>query len=232
MFPRFENDFLSQQAIDELRSLPEYLEAYTAKGYIILGREKDTRPYRRSEKYIGRVLNPERRGDGWTIERNAAFWLGAIESQKDFLIVTDLKKIKRRAWYGYDNQQFGIGGSVPELLWLEDNGYHFAPDMGSDYLSYAISPSRPHEVNITLQYNRGEDLQSQCLRVEKIARQVLRAREDYHQSEKFHHASRRKQPLQDATNQLSLFAKPKMQRAVKNDFKDEPNENSTRRRLK
>ena len=96
----------------------------------------------------------------------------------------------------------------------------------------AISPSRSREVKITLDYNRGQDLESQCVRVETISNHVLIARNSSQKSEKFHHSSRRKRPLQDATNQLSLFAKPKTKRDEENNDMEEPNENNPGVRLK
>lgn len=225
MHTRSDYVFLTAEQIENLRALPDYCESFTAKGYIILGREKDTRPYRRSDRYIGRVLNPERRGEQWTFEKNAAFWLGAIESNKDFLIVTDLDKIAERAKFGRARVELGVGGCVPELLWLEDNGYVFAPDSESRSLSYAISPLTVQRVNFTLDYNHGKDLCMESKRVVDIADDVHIQRKKQHRTEKFHHTTRRYSPLNDITNQSStLFAKKNKRANRDNDF-DGDNEN-------
>lgn len=71
--------------------------------------------YVRKEGSVGRVLDPERRGDTWSYEKNKAFMLGAIEAGKTFILVTP-KSI-------YDKPF--VTQTVDELLWLKDNGYTF-----------------------------------------------------------------------------------------------------------
>ncbi|MCS5711530.1 hypothetical protein [Candidatus Berkiella aquae] len=71
--------------------------------------------YVRKPASVGRVLDPERRGDTWSYEKNKAFMLGAIEAGKTFILVTP-KGI-------YDKSY--ITQTVDELLWLKDNGYTF-----------------------------------------------------------------------------------------------------------
>lgn len=165
-----------------LRKLEDYAEASNSKGTLIMGRSKEKHPFMNNPEYIGRVLNPERRNDEWTSERNAAFWAGGIESSATFHIVSRMNSIVTRAEYGQEqgqNSEGYFGGTAPELLWLEDNGYKFVPDAKNYNCTYAVPPEKKIS-NAVLRANYGhssdKDAHQQLARLRAIAKGVAAKR--------------------------------------------------------
>lgn len=167
---------------EQLRKLEDFREAHDGSGPIILGRDKEKSPFTLDKRYIGRVLNPERRGDDWNCERNAAFWAGGIEAGAEFKIVSRLNSIVTRAqdgFYDYPHTDGWYGGAARELLWLEDNGYTFEPSKVDPKITWAVPPQKP-VTNASIRINYGnrtdKDAKEQLDRLEKIARNVARKR--------------------------------------------------------
>jgi len=102
-------------------------------------------------KFYGRVLYPEspHRSDenGWSYDKNKAFWAGIIDTQQSLILVTDIKFYNR------------LTGTVDELLWLEDNGYTFTPHPRNPNMTLATPPPAPRENAYIMDYKngRGED---------------------------------------------------------------------------
>jgi hypothetical protein len=66
---------------------------------------------------IGRVLYPNRRGEGWSQSRNQAFIAGVIAAKRPVLLVTPIEN-----YTGFPT------GTVNELMWLDKAGYKFKRD--------------------------------------------------------------------------------------------------------
>lgn len=183
------------RSIASLRILLDYQEAVEAKNYLVMGRAQDIAPYRNYKKYpeyVGRVLNPERRDEEYTLEKNMAFWAGGMESGKKFLILTPLEDIYSRAKRGLtfqpnDSGYPKLGNAVSELLWLEDNGYQFVVDEHNSHLSWAIPP-KDKIVDAVFKSDYGVctdlDAQKQVERVGNIARQMIDQRPENHNPRK------------------------------------------------
>ncbi|MCS5711534.1 hypothetical protein [Candidatus Berkiella aquae] len=103
-----------QEGLMETDDMTAYIGSLKVKGD--LKYDQTVAPYRADRKSnIGKVLNPEGRGEKWSYKKNQAFMLGAIEAGKTFILVTPKSH--------YDSSF--ITGTIDELLWLKDNGYTF-----------------------------------------------------------------------------------------------------------
>jgi len=117
------------------------------------------------------VLYPERRQVGavreeWTYEKNQAFWAGAIDANREFILVTPI-----------EHYAGSLGFAVKEMLWLVDNGYTFAPEEANLNRTRAIPPHflfrARIEKNINL-YDRGRGVVPQMvIRRDRIIETVL-----------------------------------------------------------
>jgi hypothetical protein len=126
--------------------------------------------------YFGRILYPERinhrgsRADAveWNYEKNKAFWAGIIDLQQNLTLITDIRH--------YDF----LTGTVDELLWLEDNGYMFAPDPVNPTHTLAQSPIAPPPQPTIRDYGNGKssegDTAEMLARLNTIKYHVLNLR--------------------------------------------------------
>lgn len=85
----------------------------------------------------GGIFNPRLRIDistgmpeQWEYPKNQAFWAGAIDAGKSFLLLTPIDH-----YGGY------ISYTVHEMFWLEDNGYTFTPNSCNIQQTLAIPPN-------------------------------------------------------------------------------------------
>lgn len=147
-----------------LRSVEDghpYQIAKEGTGTLLMGRDEDTHYFRQPRQYQahrGRISNPEGTGYEWTLEWNMAFWLGGIEALRIFELVSMLSKIVSRAQYGLQQmssgaKSYGLGGTVPEMLWLLDCGYAFLPS-GERGVKAHPPAALPSRLNIDPGYNK------------------------------------------------------------------------------
>jgi hypothetical protein len=151
--------FKSDPVIERLRKHKAYEIANNSKKFenqcIVMGRGNQVNyPYREKQYYAeakqGQQLylsmNPHAEGMPWDLDWNMAFWLGGIEANKTFLLLTDITDVLKRARRHVHNPHDGIGGTVAEILWLHDNGYTFAPCSTYSTWTVAIPPQIPRTV--------------------------------------------------------------------------------------
>ncbi|CAL7963473.1 hypothetical protein GAMM_40290 [Gammaproteobacteria bacterium] len=137
----------------QFRDAIDYKEAFAnkGKGPIFIGHRPDLAEYYNdidkegdSSMYYGCVLYPESptRKDGrkWTYEKNQAFWAGAIDSNRDFLLINNINDYKM------------CGGTIDELLWLKDNGYEFSMNEDNTVLATPSVTIRSEE-HIIINYS-------------------------------------------------------------------------------
>ncbi|NNM60331.1 MAG: hypothetical protein HKM04_11030 [Legionellales bacterium] len=119
----------------------DYILAASKKKYNVYMGSQDT-PFiatkltdldsnKEKSRYYGRICRPEIRIDNqtkqsekWTLEKNAAFWAGAIDSQRIFLLATPIDCYL----YNNKNKHGKLSCSQFELYWLHQAGYRFAPN--------------------------------------------------------------------------------------------------------
>ncbi len=165
--------------VSQLKAYAEYQEAETARAHLFMGRADIMTELRQLTQYTGRLLNPERRGEEWCLERNMAFFAGAIASGKQFKILSSLESIHGRAKFGLQCR-YGFGGTVKELLWLEDNDYTFEPDLQDENVTWAIPPRKnKYAEPLIIDYKDNtfaDDAEKQVQRIGAITRQVAEQR--------------------------------------------------------
>lgn len=110
---------------------------------------KDLEKSEKNSRYYGRVFYPERRDDGdgkeiWTYKKNRAFWAGAIDAKKEFVLVTPIEHY----------QDGFISGTVSEILWLHDNGYSFGPVKNNPFKTGIIPPERAKTNSFVKNYEK------------------------------------------------------------------------------
>jgi hypothetical protein len=137
--------------LEDFSQLPGYQEAKHGKGRVHIGRRQhlyrywqDVMTHGHQSQYLGSVLCPEFRGEIWNYEENKAFLAGVIEAGREVVLESDI------------STEFGAirnGYTGDELLWLQDNGYIFAPDPENPSLTIAIPPAVRTSVSI-VHYNK------------------------------------------------------------------------------
>ena len=168
----------------EFREMQDYKEAVVGKqkGQAFFGHRGDLAQYytdindnqERSEIF-GRVLYPEsaarRRINGgvWDYEKNKAFWAGAIDSGQTFVLVSDIGHYR------------ASGGTVDEIFWLQDNGYHFQSNPHNLTQTIAVPPQIPVIDPYIRDYNTGygpesEPRQERLQRLDTIRANILQQR--------------------------------------------------------
>ncbi len=79
-------------------------------------------------------------GNRWTLDKNKAFWAGAIKERRRFMLLTDIRFYQKR------DGSIDIGkGTCKELLWLLDCGYSFSPDRDDPTFTHVYPPLRLRE---------------------------------------------------------------------------------------
>ena len=136
----------------------DYLEGNERRGSIFFGHSKDLDAFKRdidqngtASRYYCRVLYPEWRGEAWTYEKNKAFWLGAINAGREFILISDINDFKTKGRC-----------TIDEVLWLKDNEYEFRPDYGSineehTRIFFPLEISRRNPFIVHYNYGRGND---------------------------------------------------------------------------
>jgi hypothetical protein len=107
----------------------------------------------------------------WTYEKNQAFWAGAIEKKRRFLLTTDIIHYGRK-----------LTGTVDEILWLQDNGYMFEP-YKKDITQTLISPPANLNNLIIRDYGNGYgkegNAKDMMTRLGDIKKSILQQRESF-----------------------------------------------------
>jgi len=115
----------------------------------------------------------------WDYEKNKAFWAGAIDKNRQFILLTDFD-----SYPGY-NKKTGnknkITGTMDEILWLEDNGYNFYPNPANLIQTLCEPPEHPRPEKIIKNYRNGYDDGEDCTvhmldRIQKIKLKILESR--------------------------------------------------------
>ncbi len=97
-----------------------YMGTRKGKGFLALNL-KDLQEKKEGSIYYGKILEPEIRGEEWSLTHNAAFWAGAIDNNREFRLVTPLSSYLNPS----RNQDGNLTGVQLELYWLKQNGYTF-----------------------------------------------------------------------------------------------------------
>lgn len=100
--------------------------------------QQDLCKYGQDSKYYGSIYYPCRADREYALNdpvSNQAFWAGAMQVKKTFLLVTPIEHFNYKT------------GTVFELLWLEDNGYKFSLYNHNNRNYIMISPPDRSEKN-------------------------------------------------------------------------------------
>lgn len=104
----------------------DYQEARQTEGMAYFGSpaelvslREDLALNQRGSEFYGCIFYPEWRNEyhpDTVYEQNKAFWAGLIDARRPLTLLTDISKFR------------GLGNTVDEMFWLQDNGYTFSPD--------------------------------------------------------------------------------------------------------
>ncbi len=73
-------------------------------------------------KHGHQIFHPELKRERWCPTINEAFWAGAIDSRRPFILINNINKYKMTT---FNKETGGINGTQRELFWLYHNGYTF-----------------------------------------------------------------------------------------------------------
>lgn len=163
----WEIDYFANKAADNNFEWQDYYEAIIKTDVVYFGSRQqppledqynDLEKNDISSPYYGNVFFPERktresqgqkgqggRETGWTYEKNAAFWAGAITKRRPMLLVTPIQ-----------NYTTAIGkGTVDEIFWLLDNSYKCFPDPANVNQTWFIPLTEPQLESKLKEYRNG-----------------------------------------------------------------------------
>lgn len=156
------------------QAMTDYQEAQQGHGPVYFGRRQHvnapTRP-------LGSALYPERRGEQWDYEKNKAFFAGAINAQRSFILVSDIETETGALQNGY---------TCDEIRWLQDVGYTFTPDPNNIRQTVAQPPAVFHQQPSIRDYNKHygtetDPLQVKIQRFQMVKNDILQQRQTLQQ---------------------------------------------------
>lgn len=126
-----------------------------------------------------RYLEREDLEETWDYEKNKAFWAGAMDKNRQFILLTDFD-----SYPGYDKKTGNrnkITGTMDEILWLQDNGYNFYPNPANPIQTLCDPPEHPRIERIIKNYRNGYDNGEDCTiqmldRIKDIKDDILKSR--------------------------------------------------------
>ena len=127
-------------------------------------------------QYFGQVLctgsgaiNRSEDGGHWCQYKNAAFWAGAIDKKRPFILLTDI------SWYYNKNNPNITKGTCNEILWLLDNGYTAVAHHNNPEYTLFIPPKESPKYSTINTYNQNNSFDQ--YRVASLIRNILQQRD-------------------------------------------------------